>query len=374
MNCFIEEKEIEEIFETKILQQTTFWAKVKNEQGLHPIAFNFEATADLLSPLKSENTKIENDLLVLIQYVNSNACFAYVPYGPTIQPDFENYGVFLEEFSETLKPYLPKECMFIRYDLPWENQWAKEDDYVDENGYWMGPPPVSSQEFRVNFNTQNWNLHKSPSNILPTNTYFLNLNQPKDDLLMKMKPKTRYNIKLSQRKGVQVKEYGMDMLDVWYEIYKDTAARNGLTLHSKNYFYTLLLQQQNQYDSDVRLSLLMADYNGEFLAAQFLILSKNRGTYLYGASSSNKRHLMASYALQWEAMQIARKNGCTEYDMFGTAPNASSTHPLHGLYRFKSGFGGELFHRMGCWDYPLIENDYLAFKALEVNNQKYHSC
>ena len=116
----------------------------------------------------------------------------------------------------------------------------------------------------------------------------------------------------------------------------------------------------------------MADYEGEFLAAMFLVLSNKRATYLYGASSGNRRNLMATYAVQWEGIRRAHEAGCREYDMFGAAPNANSGHPMHGLYRFKSGFGGYFFHRMGCWDYPLNHSQYNSFRAQEVKNQGYH--
>jgi len=82
---------------------------------------------------------------------------------------------------------------------------------------------------------------------------------------------------------------------------------------------------------------------------------------------------MATYAVQWEAIRMAQKNGCEEYDMFGTAPNSNPSHPLYGLNRFKLGFGGHLYHRMGCWDYPLDKQQYRTFRAQEVNNQSYHN-
>lgn len=81
---------------------------------------------------------------------------------------------------------------------------------------------------------------------------------------------------------------------------------------------------------------------------------------------------MATYALQWRAIQEAKAAGCLEYDLFGVSPSADPSHPLYGLYRFKRGFGGELYHRMGCWDYPLDENDYESCAAAEMNSQGYH--
>ena len=77
---------------------------------------------------------------------------------------------------------------------------------------------------------------------------------------------------------------------------------------------------------------------------------------------------MANYGLQWEAIKIAKQWGCTEYDMFGSAPNYNQGHPLHGVHVFKKGFGGRLFHRMGCWDYPYNSKLYDLFRLKEVNN------
>ena len=64
---------------------------------------------------------------------------------------------------------------------------------------------------------------------------------------------------------------------------------------------------------------------------------------------------MPTYALQWEAIRRAKAAGCLEYDMFGVAPQTDPTHPMYGLWKFKHGFGGEIFHQLGCWDYPLLE-------------------
>jgi lipid II:glycine glycyltransferase (peptidoglycan interpeptide bridge formation enzyme) len=371
MHCTAEPKEIPEISTCNIVQQTSFWANVKLEQGLEPCAFGYNASGDLISPNLSNNRFFHDDLLVLLQRVSQHDTIAYVPYGPKKAPDSENHGRFLEELSEVLRPLLPKNCLMIRYDLPWENLWAMEDDFFDDQGNWKGPPPISNQEFRVNFNTHHWNLHKSHSDNLPANTIFLDLQQREEEILMQMKPKTRYNIRLSQRKDVRIRNYNISHIDDWYALYKETARRNNVTLHDKEFFSTVLASASHN-SNEVDIRLLMADHHGEFLAAMFLILSGKRGTYLYGATSGKKRNYMASYAIQWEAIKTARNNGCTEYDMFGTAPNANQAHPMAGLYRFKSGFGGQLYHRMGCWDYPLDENLYNNFRAKEVNHQSFH--
>jgi len=369
MQCEVETKNFQEIEESNIPQQTSFWAKVKDRQGMEPFAFHYSITKDLLSPAQSASKKVNHDLLVLVQYIDNTHCFAYIPYGPKDEPDFENHGLFLEELSEVLRPHLPSNCILIRYDLPWENQWAKEDDFFDSKGNWTGPPSLQSQEFRVNFNTRNWNLQKSHTDILPSNTLFLDLNQSSENLLKNMKAKTRYNIRLSFRKGINVQSYGIEKIDDWYRLYTETAKRNHITLHPKEGFRDVL----NNKTKCVTSHLLMADLNGDYLAALFLVLSKKRGTYLFGASSGRKRNAMATYAVQWEAIRMAKQAGCEEYDMFGTAPNSNPSHPLFGLNRFKLGFGGYQFHRMGCWDYPLDMENYKTFRAQEINNQSYHN-
>ena len=375
MHCSVECKEFQEIKPANIPTQTAFWAKVKNHQGFIPKGFQLIVSEDLLHPSSPGTHSIEDDLLILIRYFNATQYYAYVPYGPKIRPDFENYGVFLEELSEVLRPQLPPGCVFIRYDLPWENPWAREPDFYTEDGDWKGPPSRYAQEFRLNFNTNNWNLQKSPGDVLPTNTFFLDLKPEPGEMLDRMKPKTRYNIRLSMRRGVKVNEYGIDKLNTWYALYADTARRNRMNLLPKDYFISVLKHQANPVAGKrgVRVSLLMADYKGEFLAAMFLVLSSKRGTYLYGASSSGNRQLMGTYLVQWEAINLARQFGCTEYDMFGCAPNGNRAHPMHGLYRYKRGFGGRLYHRMGCWDYPLIPEAYLVFKAMEGTQPGYHA-
>ena len=370
MHCAVETKDIQEIEDSNIPQQTSFWAEVKYRQGMQPFAFHYSVSKDLLSPAQNPANSVEHDLLVLVQYIDKEHCYAYVPYGPKDEPETENHGLFLEELSEVLRPHLPASCILIRYDLPWENQWAKEDDYYDNKGNWIGPPSLKSQEFRVNFNTRNWNLLKSQTDILPSNTVFLNLKQSPEKLLKNMKAKTRYNIRLAHRKGINVQRYGIEKLDEWYRLYIETADRNNITLHPKEGFHDVLVSDAGE---DVTPQLLMADLDGDYLAALFLLMSKKRGTYLFGASSARKRNVMATYAVQWEAIRMAQEAGCEEYDMFGTAPNANSSHPLYGLNRFKLGFGGHQFHRMGCWDYPLDTAKYQTFRAQEINYQSYHN-
>ncbi len=368
MICHLEQKDIEILKPTNILPQTPFWGRIKHAQGFMPNGFELTVSKELLYPAESDQVKIKDDILVFIKYINDKYCFAYVPYGPKLEPDFENQGVFLEELSETLRGYLPTNCVFIRYDLMWQNQWAQESEYFDSSGNWMGPPESTVQEFRVNYKTVNWNLRKSPVDVLPKNTFFLDLTRKEDDLLYKMRYNTRYNIRRAGKKGIRIKEYSIEHIGDWYKLYLETALRHNMPLQDEQYFATILQNQDNTRNG-VTIKMLMADFDGQFLASMFLALSNKRGTYLYGASSNESENLMASYALQWEAIRIAKKWGCSEYDMFGSAPNLNRKHPLYGVHIYKKGFGGRLFHRMGCWDYPYLQKEYELVKAYETSHK-----
>lgn len=365
MICHLEKKAFEDLESTNILPQTSFWGRVKQEQGFIPQGYELTVSKDLLFDSPESLKKKYDDILVLLKYVDANHCFAYVPYGPKLEPDFENQGLFLEQVSESIRPLLPKNCLFIRYDLMWQNQWALEDEYFDSSGNWVGPPESNTQEFRVNYKTNTWNLKKSTGDILPKNTFFLDLKLKETDLLKNMRYNTRYNVKRAQKNGIRVKEYGLEHMQDWYKLYVETALRHNMPLQSEEYFSTILKNQDNN-TKGVNVKMLMADLDGEFQASLFLVLSKSRGTYLYGASSNNNH--LASYALQWESIKQAKKWGCTQYDMFGSAPNLEKNHPLHGVHVYKKGFGGNLFHRMGCWDYPYNQELYNMYRFQELKN------
>jgi lipid II:glycine glycyltransferase (peptidoglycan interpeptide bridge formation enzyme) len=295
-----------------------------------------------------------------------------VPYGPELEPEDEFRGVFLEELSECLRSVLPKGCFMVRYDLRWESFWSKESSVTNNHDSLISEPSIKSQEIRFNYNTVNWNLRKSGTNILPTNTLYLDLQSEFDTIMSRMKPKTRYNIKLSQRKGVAVRIADLCDLDIWYRLYTETANRNGIYLNDIKYFEAILTAKADKTKSPAEVYYLIAEVDNVPLAAMFLIISGNRSSYLYGASSSSNRNFMATYALQWHAIRLSKEKGCKEYDMFGISPNNDASHPLYGLYKFKTGFGGELYQSLGCWDYPFDEEKYNIFKNVERRNQGYH--
>ena len=368
-------KDTRDLYRTPLVHQTAFWSEVKHRQGFETQAFDIKVRASDIIDTPQPASYLVDDMLILLQDIGEDAKIGYVPYGPTLRPEDDRKGCFLEELSESLRPHLPASCILLRYDLPWESLWAKDEDNYTENGEWLGPPELSLQELRLNYGTNTWNLKKAGTDILPPDTTFVNLSEEEKSLLPATNPKPRYNIQLAKRKGVNVRTGGVEDLDTFYWLYRQTCLRNGINLHHRSYFDAMFaagVLTGDRGDGSTDFELLVAESDSVPLCAMFITYSESRATYLFGASSSENRNLMGTYLLQWEAMERAKARGCVEYDMFGTSPKADASHPMYGLYRFKMGFGGKPLHRMGCWDFPLISDRYLQYTNHEMASRGYH--
>lgn len=376
MQVTMEPKRTKHIEPSPFLQQTAFWGRLKKKHGFDAKAFDIIMDAleepavndELYSPERnnSQLACISHDILVVIRSLAPNVYMAYVPFGPELLPDKERRGRWLEQLSERLRPYLPDTCIFIRYDLPWESPWVDDKSCYSDDNIWLGEPKTRVREMRMNFDTKHWNLRKAPTDLLPIDTVILDLNSENDQILKHMKPKTRYNIRLSARKGVRVREASIDELPAWYDIYYETAQRHCMLLNDMDYFKSVLQVRAKDSNSPARIHMLLAEVKKKVVAGMMMAVTGPRATYLYGASSSNFRDYMAPYALQWTAIRKAKEAGCSEYDLFGISPNPDPNHPMYGLYRFKTGFGGSIIHRQGCWDYPFDEVQYEIYRTYEM--------
>jgi lipid II:glycine glycyltransferase (peptidoglycan interpeptide bridge formation enzyme) len=188
-----------------------------------------------------------------------------------------------------------------------------------------------------------------------------------------MRPKTRYNIRLAGRRGVVVEDRPHADLAAWYALYADTMRRKGLTVHGYAYFEALFNAAETETDDGAELKLLLARRGSEILAGMVLAVYGDYAVYLYGASSARDRSLMPAYRLQWQAIRVAGTEGCRAYDMFGIPSDESPSHPMHGLLRFKTGFGGSKLTRRGCWDYPYSDEVYSELKGRELADAGYYS-
>lgn len=169
-------------------------------------------------------------------------------------------------------------------------------------------------------------------NLQPQNTLITNLSSSQEDLLQNMHEKTRYNIKLSQKKSLVFEKNSMEFEKTW-EIFEQTAKRDGFRLHSKKYY-------QKMIESKVAF-LSTVEFNGEILCANIMLDWNKTRTYLHGASSNSHRNLMPTYFLHWNLMLDAKREGFIYYDWWGIAPDFEKNHKWTGITKFKCGFGGE---------------------------------
>lgn len=285
-------------------------------------------------------------LLLMSRRLAPGVSFAYVPWGPELPRDFpaddETRSAALAALARRLRPLLPADTAFIRFDPPW---------YAADPQVPVLRPPFC----------------RAAADIQPPDTVLLDLRPPEGEILAAMKSKWRYNIGLAEKKGVTVNRPDEQGLEVFYRLLAETAARDGIAMHSGEYYHSLFAQCRDDQSGGGKAEarLYTAEHDGDALAAIVVLCRGNTATYLYGASANIKRNLMAPYALQWRAMRDAKESGCAVYDLFGIPPNDDPAHPMAGLYLFKTGFGGRVIHRSGSWDYPCRPLLYGLFSFAE---------
>jgi len=337
--------------------QSAMWGEFKSRFGWNALAFLIEWDGYEKRPL-----------LALTRRLAPGFSFAYVPWGPQLPPDFPagNRAVVLAELAAKLKPLLSRNTAFVRFDPPWYNE---DGACVSHNKNGADFTAVSHNE-SVAFKASGFK--RAAADIQPPDTVIVNLNLPCEQILASMKPKWRYNVSLAGKKGVSVNTGGTKELETFYDLLKDTAQRDGIAIHSFEYYRTLfeICEKRNKNGEGLSLRLYTAVYEGDTLAVIVVLFRAQYATYLYGASSNEKRNLMAPYALQWKAMQDAKEAGCQYYDLFGIPPSEDPNHPMAGLYRFKTGFGGQIIHRPGSWDFPYKAAIYGLFNFAEAMRKK----
>lgn len=275
------------------------------------------------------------------------------------------FAHFLSELAIALKPELPKNTIAIRFDP--DVSFTNPEDR-DLFNYGM---QLITYADRLK-------IRKNSVDIQPPDSTLVDLTGTEEEILEKMHSKWRYNIRLSERKGVVIHRYlGNDInlsekIDKFYELTKITNARDGNASHSKAYYADLIKSSAEEVAAgkDVPvISLYIAEHEGEEIASIMTLFSHDEAIYLYGASSNNKRNLMPNHLLQWTAMKDAKAYGSKYYDMYGMPPEGKDeNHPMHGLYMFKANFGGKNIHRTGSWDIPLkaIYHPYSAAEKLRA--------
>jgi lipid II:glycine glycyltransferase (peptidoglycan interpeptide bridge formation enzyme) len=214
---------------------------------------------------------------------------------------------------------------------------------------------------------QRHGFQPSPHTVQPRRTLVVDLRGSEDELLARMHSKTRYNIRLAERRAVVVRP--SKDLAAFSDLLRRTADRDEFSVHSPDYYR----RSYDAFHPRVECELLIAEKDGRPLAGLMVFARGRRAWYFYGASADEDRSSMPTYLLQWEAMRWARGHGCESYDLWGVPdePEAlleaefTRRHDgLWGVYRFKRGFGGELRRTVGAWDFPLQPGIYAAYRIL----------
>jgi lipid II:glycine glycyltransferase (peptidoglycan interpeptide bridge formation enzyme) len=180
-----------------------------------------------------------------------------------------------------------------------------------------------------------------------------------DDLLKGFNQLWRRNIKKADKAGVTVELGTADDLPAFHALYVETAHRDGFTPRPLPYFQGMW--QAMTAETPDRLRLYLARHDGDLIAATTMVRVGEHAWYSYGASSTEKRDVRGSNAVQWRMMRDALADGCTVYDMRGITDTLAADDPHAGLIRFKLGTGGEAVEYLGEWDLPISTVLYTAF-------------
>jgi len=199
------------------------------------------------------------------------------------------------------------------------------------------------------------------------NTGTTDLGLDDDTALAAMKSKWRYNVRLAERRGIRVRQGGLDDLDAFYRLYVETGQRDGFLTRPLSYYRTAwetFLHAESDAANPAGGALLLAEHDGDAgpVAGLFLFRYAQRAWYFYGASSEQRRRDMPNYLLQWEAMRWAKANGCTVYDWWGAPSRLDDpADSMQGVWQFKQGFGAEFQPHIGAWDFVVHPTLYMLY-------------
>ena len=309
------------------------WGDFKSRWGWQPARLLFERDGRPLAAAQVLRRRL----------LHMPLSVSYIPKGPAL-----DYGdaPLLAEVLSTLEGYARRgRSLFLKID-PDVRLGAGPDD---------APPTAGAAAVLQTLAARGW--RPSAEQIQFKNTVLIDLAADEAGLLAAMKPKTRYNIGLASRRGVRVHAGGEPDLPAFYKLYRETARRDGFLIRPPAYY----LDVWAQFLLNGWARLLLAEVEGEVVAGLMLFLFGRTAWYMYGASSDRQRHLMPSHLLQWEAIRVARRLGCTRYDMWGAPDRFDEGDSMWGVYRFKTGFGGETVRGMGAFDYAPSARLYWAY-------------
>ena len=204
----------------------------------------------------------------------------------------------------------------------------------------------------------------------PRETLIMDITKSEEEILAGMKSKTRYNIKLAEKKGVRIKkqEAGGEYVEDFLRLSKIMAERQGIVTHNESYYRKMF----EVIPSEI-IKLYIAEYENKIIAANIIIFYGDTTTYLHGASDDKYKNLMAPYLLQWQAIKDAKAVGCAKYDFGGVKIRSknkearSKKNSWEGITRFKLGFSPSTkpVEYPGSYDIIISFLRYWAYRALQ---------
>ena len=270
--------------------------------------------------------------------------YLYCPRGPVV----DESGTFDMLFNEIKKIAKEEKSFFLKID----------------------PPIELSQKCFSNF-------RRSFSEVQPKDTLMLDLEKSEEELLKEMKQKTRYNIRLAEKRGIKIRNYKLGItdqeefrkkFDFFWNLTEETSKRDKFTSHNKEYYQKMLEslsdKDQNRRDKqNLYAKLYLAEYKEKIIAANIVLYFGDLAVYLHGSSSSEYRNLMAPYLLQWKQIQDAKTQGHKKYDFWGITI-AGKKKNWQGITKFKKGFGGEEKSYIGSYDLVFDNIRYWVYKFI----------
>jgi len=324
--------------------QTTEWSEQKRDVGwsAEPIK------------LSEEDGKPMAGAMVLTRTIRPfgigpGFSVCYVPRGPVLDwNDTEQVRKILQAVESYCKL---KKAIFIKID-PEVDLGTGIPGSTDE------VKNTTGTNLQETLRDRGWNFSKEQ--IQFRNTVLIDLSGSEDTWLARMKQKTRYNIRLAERSGVTVRQARDEELPAIYQMYAQTAARDNFIIREEDYY----LRLWRQFILAGYAVPLIAEVEGEMVAALVMFLFGKKAWYFYGMSTNKQREKMPNYLLQWEAMKMAKSKGCEVYDLWGAPDEFDGTDSMAGVFRFKEGLGGVLHRTVGAWDYPNRKILYIVYQQV----------
>lgn len=326
--------------------QSYEWGQVKAKYGWSPYyavwtedgRWKVESDPSLLSTFHSP---IVAATLILKRTAFRRFSIFYAPKGPLM--DWTNESL-RKRVLDDLQSFAKKQgAIFLKFD----------PDVVLGRGVPVSVGEVTEnngQAVMSDLRRRGW--VESADQIQFKNTVMVDLSASEEDILMRMKQKTRYNVRLAEKKGVSIRVGNVEDLPALYKMYAETSVRDGFVIRDEEYYMTVWkLFMQEAVNGQPSAVPLIAEVDNEPVAAIFLFMFARRGYYVYGMSRDKHREKMPTYLLQWAAMKHAKANGCLTYDLWGAPDVFDESDSMWGVYRFKEGLGGEVVRTLGAYDF-----------------------